>query len=211
MPEVPEELPRLLWISPGIGLGDDLLRRLRAAVAGGLRAFQLREKSSFARSLALFAPKLRAILPRGDGLVLINDRVDVCLATDLDGVQIGHGSIPVASARALVGTERWVGASVHDDRELADAEEGGADFVIVSPVFPVRKRGMPPAPPLGLVGLETLTRRTRLPVFALGGIRPARVREVVDQGVHGIAVSSALAEAEDPKSMATELVEALRR
>ena len=203
------EFPRLLWISPGDGLSEALLRRLQVCVAAGLRAFQLREKASFARQLAVFAPRLRRILPPDKGVVLINDRLDVCLAADFDGVQLGHGSLAVRQARHMLGPQPWIGRSVHDERELVEAEEGGADFVLVSPVYAVRKRGMPNSAPLGLVGLRRLCQRSSLPVLALGGIQAERVDELLEQGVHGIAVLSAIAKSDDPRQVVETLLERL--
>lgn len=201
--------PRLLWISPGAGLSDALVRRLRACVKGGLEAFQLREKASFARDLANFAPELRRAMPRDRGVLLINDRVDVCLAAEYDGVQLGQFSLRVEAARSLLGPEAWIGASVHDERELDVAQDGGADYVLASPIYPVRKRGMPPASPLGLVGLAELCARARVPVLALGGVRVESVTEVLDQGAHGVAVMSAIAESEDPRAMVEKYLGAL--
>lgn len=203
-------LPRLLWISPGEGVGEKLLRTLRAAVRGGLRAFQLREKASFARTLHEIAPELRRILPREDGsLLLINDRVDVAMSADFDGVQLGHGSLPVRSARQVLGTPKRIGCSVHDLDELRGAEAGGADFVIASPIYPVRKRGLPPAPPLGLVGLRRICEASSLPVYALGGVTPTSVPELLQQGVHGVAVMSTIAKASDPAAIVESFVAAL--
>lgn len=198
--------PRLLWISPGTGLDHDLVRRLNLAAQAGLRGFQLREKASFARHLVDFAPSLRAALAAPESLLLVNDRVDVCCAAGYDGVQLSHASISIRSARAQLGADAWIGASVHDERQLASAEDEGADFVIVSPVFLVRKRGMAPAPPLGLLGLRTLSRRSALPVLALGGIHGGNVLEVLDQGVHGVAVQSAVGSAADPRAVVADLL-----
>ena len=202
------ELPRLFWISPGAGLGSALERRLAACVGGGLRAFQLREKASFARDIVAAIARLRRSLPAAPGqLLVVNDRVDVALVADCDGVHLGSGSIATADARRLLGTRAWIGRSVHDENELSEAVEGGADYVFVSPVYPVSKRGGPPAPPLGLRGLRTLVERSPLPVYALGGVKEARLDELFESGIHGVALLSALADASDPKAATRSLVE----
>lgn len=203
-------LPRLLWISPGDGLGDGLWRTLRAAVRGGLRGFQLREKDCFVRALFDAAPELRRILPREDGgFLVVNDRADVALCSDFDAVQLGHASLPVRATRQLVGASKRIGRSVHNFDELREAEDGDADFVIASPVYPVRKPGLPPSPPLGLRGLREICDATSIPVYALGGIVPERVGEVLAQGVHGVAVQRAIARADDPARVVAEFLRQL--
>lgn len=202
-------LPSLFWISPGDGLGEALWRQLRACVRGGLQGFQLREKASFARDLAAAGTDIRKILPAGDGLALVNDRVDVAQAAPFDGVHLGGGSLPVAKARAILGEDAWIGRSVHDQAELEEAAQGGADFVFASPVFPVRKSGLPASSPLGLVGLERLIARSPLPVLALGGITLDNVSEVRRAGVHGVAVMRSVANAGDPRAFVEAMLEQL--
>ena len=202
------ELPRLFWISPGAGLSSALERRLAACVGGGLRAFQLREKASFPRDIVAALARLRRSLPAASGqLLVVNDRVDVALVADCDGVHLTSASIATADARRLLGTRAWIGRSVHNEAELEEAVDGGADYVFVSPVYPVSKRGRPPAPPLGLRGLKAFVEQSPLPVYALGGIREARLDELFQTGIHGVAVLTALADAADPKSQTRVLVE----
>jgi len=181
-------LPRLLWISPGIAPG--VLDRLADLGRAGLEAVQLRDKQASARELA---DAVLAARQRFAGTIVVNDRVDVCLATGADGVQLGGRSLPVAVVRRMLGTALWIGKSVHDRAELAEAEEGRADFVLVSPFGVVEKPGQRPLPPLGVDGLAEFVRSTALPVFALGGVEPGDVPAILATGAAGVAVQSGLA------------------
>ncbi len=204
-----KEAPRLFCISPGEGLGPDLDRRLQACVRGGLRAFQLREKASFTGDLVDKARSLRRILPKGESLFVINDRVDVALAADLDGVHLGGHSMSVVDARRLLGADAWIGVSVHDVDQLSRACDEGADYVFVSPVFPTRKAGFRSARSLGLRAFAELVELASVPVFALGGIQAERVREVRGCGAHGVAVLSGLRDAVDAEERTESYMEEL--
>ena len=191
-------LPSLLWISPGRGLGEPLYQRLAACVRAGLRGFQLREKLSFPGDILSFAERAHQLMAPLGGRVFVNDRVDIARAAGIAGVHLGSRALPCQVARGLLAPGQLVGASVHDVEELERALEGGADYIIASPVYPVRKEGRMSAPPLGPVGLSDLVERSTVPVYALGGIQPAKVAAVRDTGVQGIAVLSGIGEARDP-------------
>ncbi|MEZ5989186.1 MAG: thiamine phosphate synthase [Planctomycetota bacterium] len=100
-------------------------------------------------------------------------------------------------------------ASVHDEAELERAVAAGADYVLASPVHPVRKAGRPSGAPLGLLGLEALVRAAPIPVLALGGVTPARLPEILATGVHGVAAMSGIGDAADPGAAVAAYLEAL--
>ena len=204
-----DRVPRLVWISPGLGLGAELHRRLSAAVKAGLRGFQLREKISFPRDLLVAARELRELLPGDESLFVVNDRIDVCLAAGLDGVHLAGTSLPTAEVRKILGPHAWIGRSVHDREELDEAVLGGADYLYVSPVFPLNKKGSLAVRPLGIRGLTDFVKAAPIPVYALGGIRKDRMACVLDSGVHGVAVQSAIAAARDPREAVSALLELL--
>ncbi len=193
--------PKLFWISPGSGVGPELYRRLSSCVSAGLRAFQLREKGSFAGHLLDAARDLRRLIPKDEGVFMVNDRVDVALAADLDGAHLGFSSFQAKDARGLLGADRLVGVSVHNQAELERAIEGGADFVFASPVFPVFKKGQQLTQPMGPIGLRKIVEASPIPVFALGGMTPERVGQAMDAGAHGVAVLSAIARSDDPAAV----------
>jgi len=116
-------------------LSRDLLSVLEQALEGGVRAIQLREKDLSGKELFVLAEKARRLCDRYQAALLINDRVDVALAIDVAGVQLGKPSLPLPDARALLGNNRFIGASVHSPEEAQDAERGGADFIVFGPVY----------------------------------------------------------------------------
>jgi thiamine-phosphate diphosphorylase len=118
--------------------------------------------------------------------LIVSDRADLCVAYGLGGVQLPASGLPVAVARAACGPVPWVGASVHDTDEL-DASRR-ASGLLVSPIWPTASK--PGHPGIGLAGLAALAGRTAVPVYALGGVTPERVSEVVDHGAYGCAALS---------------------
>ncbi len=115
--------------------GRDLLWVLEQALEGGVNAVQLREKDLGGKDLYELAEKTSRLCERYRASLFINDRVDVALAVDAAGVQLGKTSLPIETARVLLGPEKLIGASIHSLEELSDAEKGGADFVLFGPVY----------------------------------------------------------------------------
>ncbi|MHB8707937.1 MAG: thiamine phosphate synthase [Desulfuromonadales bacterium] len=177
--------------------GRTLVATVEAALHGGVRAVQLREKDLSAAELLPLAAELRDLTRRFDARLLINDRIDVALAIDADGVHLGGHSLPVAVARRLLGPQRLIGVSTHHPDEISAADDASADFVTFGPVFATpSKRAY--GEPLGLAALRTACSNTSLPIFALGGIKPCHVAAMADTGTHGVAVISAVIAAPDP-------------
>lgn len=204
-------LPSLLWISDGRGDLERLVGIVGAAVAGGLRAVQLREPSWSARQLVAACARVRPLLAAVDGVLLVNDRVDVAAGGGCDGAQVGHRSLPVGAARTALGPRPWLGASCHDAGELAAAAAGGADFALLSPVWPTASK--PGHPGLGLAAAGALTVGAPLPVHWLGGATVARIATAralpAPQRPAGFAVLGAIGAAADPQSATAELLQAV--
>jgi len=177
--------------------GRTLTATVEAALRGGVRAVQLREKDLPAAQLLPLAKELRAITRRFDARLLINDRIDVAQAVEADGVHLGGHSLPVATARSLLGPDMLIGVSTHHPDEIAVAALGSADFVTFGPVFATPSKTAY-GPPLGLDALRTACIVSPLPVFALGGIRTSDLPGLIDSGIHGVAVISAIIAANDP-------------
>ena len=182
----------------------DILAAVAAALDGGIRAVQLREKDLGGRELFRLAEAMRRLTARYNARLLVNDRVDVAYAAGADGVHLGGGSIPVGEARTLLGTRALIGRSAHGLDELAAAERDGADFATFGPVYATPSKAAY-GPPVGVAALAAACGRATVPVFALGGVGPGNMTETLKAGAFGIAVISAVVAAADPRAAALEL------
>ena len=175
---------------------------VQAALDGGVRAVQVREKDLEGRELYELAEQLRALTMRYQAQLLINDRIDVALAVEADGVHLGHNSFCVKDARRLLGTEKLIGVSTHSQQEITAARE--ADFIAFGPVYYTPSKAAY-GEPQGLNRLREAVSQSAVPVFAIGGIKADRVAEVLETGAHGIAMISALSAATDPAQAARDV------
>ena len=188
--------------------GRPLRDVVHAALRAGVRAIQLREKDLPPRALLALARDLAGLARTYDARVLVNDRVDVCLAAGSAGVHLPATGLPVAAARGLVGPDRLIGVSAHSADEAARAEREGADFVVLGPIFETpSKRAF--GSPIGLRELERARTRCRVPLFGIGGITTDRVREVLKAGARGVAVVGSVMAAEDVERASRELLREL--
>lgn len=184
--------------------GRPLLDVVEAALHGGADAVQLREKDLGGRDLLELARRLLPLCRRYGARLLVNDRLDVALACDADGVQLPAASFALADARCLLGQEKLIGASTHTLAEVAAAARAGADFAVFGPVFDTpAKRAY--GPPVGLDALEQAARAATIPVLAIGGITPTNAADVHAHGAAGVAAIGALLTAADPAAAARAL------
>ncbi len=184
--------------------GGDILGVVAAALDGGIRAVQLREKDLGGRDLFRLAEAMRRLTARYGARMLVNDRIDVAYAAGADGVHLGGGSIPAADARKLLGVRALIGRSAHNGAELAAAEAEGADFATFGPVYATPSKARY-GPPVGVAALAAACGSAKIPVFALGGVGPGNMQETLIAGAFGIALISAVVAAADPRAAALEL------
>jgi thiamine-phosphate pyrophosphorylase len=184
--------------------GRPLVNIVEQGLRGGARAVQLRERGLETRALLSLAHELRALTRSHDALLLINDRVDIALACDADGVHLPTHSFAVADARRLVGPTRLIGVSTHHLDEVRAAANAGADFVVFGPVYETPSKQQF-GTPVGLDALQQAT-RTNIPVIAIGGVTTERILELRAHGAAGVAVIRAVFAAEDPAAAATAIV-----
>lgn len=177
-------------------------------LGAGLRAVQLREKDLAVRDLLALARDLRESTRRHGARLIVNDRVDVALAAGADGVQRTHVSLPVSALRAIASPGFLIGASTHSVAEARAAEADGADFVVFGPVYDTPSKRVYGAPQ-GLGALETVASAVSRPVIAVGGITPARVREVLAAGAAGVAVIRGIYGAARPADATKAFLDAL--
>ena len=188
----------------GLARGRPLAEIVRTAVAGGVTCVQLREKNCGTREFIEEARALLAALqPLGIPLI-VNDRVDVALAVGADGVHLGQQDMAISDARRL-GPPGWIiGVSAESRADAIRAENEGADYVGVSPVFATPTK-IDHAPPLGLAGLRAIRGAVKIPLVAIGGIQLKNAREVIRAGADGLAVVSAIVAADSPRAAAADL------
>jgi thiamine-phosphate pyrophosphorylase len=196
----------LIAITDGMADGEaGLLRRAAAAALGGATMLQLRLKDADARSLVEVARALIETLPTP---VIVNDRVDVALASGAAGVHLGVDDLPVSAARAIVPDGFIIGVSVGSDAEISGS--AGADYAGIGPVFGTRSKA-DAGVSIGVEEFARLSARTGLPSVGIGGVTPENAREVIDAGAAGVAVISALLAAKDPAEAARSLRYAIGR
>jgi len=188
--------------------GRDLVTVVGECLAAGLPAVQVREKDLPAAELAALCRRLRAPTRERGALLIVNDRVDVALATAADAVQRTSASLPLEDIRAIAGARLRVGASVHSLEDAVEAEAKGADWVVFGPVYdtPSKRRY---GAPQGLDALAKVAGRVRIPVVAIGGITPERVAEVRAAGASGVAAITAILDAPSPADAVRRFLAAL--
>ena len=181
------------------------LEALELALAGGVRALQLREKDLSPRALFSLSQKVRSLTNKYSAKMFINDRVDIAHMVGADGVHLTETSVSAAEIRQNF-PNLLVGVSTHSMESARHAEYGGAHFITFSPIFdtPSKKEY---GPPQGLDQLQAVCRDVNLPVLALGGIRKDHVSTVLDQGAFGVALISGIWNDPDIKQASFEYMQ----
>jgi thiamine-phosphate pyrophosphorylase len=189
--------------------GDDLVAGVEKALRGGVRAVQLREKDLTTRERFELGLKLRRLTSDFGAKLLVNGDAALALAVGADGVHLPQDGLPADVCRKLLGPEMLVGVSTHSAKEAKEAETKGADFITFGPVYHTASKAKY-GPPVGIDSLRAACAAAGLPVFALGGIGPSNVEEVISAGTAGVALISAVLAASEPQTAASEIAECLR-
>lgn len=175
-----------------------------AAVRGGVTCVQLREKHCSTREFIREARSLQPLLHRLKIPLIINDRLDVALAIAADGIHLGQSDMHISDARRLVGKKMIIGISAENFDDAIVAEQEGADYIGISPVFATDTK-TDTAAPLGLEGIRRIRRAVGIPLVGIGGINFSNAREILSAGADGVAVVSAIIAADCPETAAAEL------
>jgi thiamine-phosphate diphosphorylase len=181
-----------------------------AAVRGGVTCVQLREKNCSTREFIREARSLQQLLYRYKIPLIINDRLDVALAIGADGVHLGQSDMHIADARRLAGDKMIIGISAENLEDAIIAEQEGADYIGMSPVYATKTK-VDTAAPLGLEGIRRIRQAVRIPLIGIGGIHVGNVRAVIGAGADGVAVVSAIVGADCAETAAAELKNILNR
>ena len=195
-------------LDPSVRPDRPLMEVLNAAAAGHVRIFQYRNKTASMKDALTEAGPLRRRARELNVLFLVNDRCDLALAINADGVHLGQSDLPYLKARQLLGEQKYIGLSTHNAGQVKEAEQLRPDYIGFGPIFtPASKTDHDPV--VGVEGLTRVRALTSLPLFAIGGIQTQHVRPLIDAGANGIAVISAVCSASDIRTAAAKFTEQL--
>lgn len=183
---------------------------IEACIRGGARVIQLREKNWPAAKILEVGRYIRSVTKQNNVTFIVNDRVDLALALEADGIHVGQQDISVEVVRKLVGPDMIVGASAGTPEEARKAERDGANYIGVGPVFPTETK-KDARSPRGLDLLAKIKNSTKLPVFGIGGIKIENAGQVIQAGADGVAVVSAVVGAVDIAQAARRFVEEIQK
>ncbi len=178
------------------------------ALKGGAAMIQLRHKTASGSQLLVWAVEIQKLCQQYQALCIINDRVDIALASKADGVHLGQQDLPARAARKLLGETAIIGVTASSLKEALQAEQDGADYIGFGHIYPTHSK-LKESSPLGLDILQKTAVLVSLPILAIGGINQENAASVISSGASGIAVISAVSRANDPARAARELCRAL--
>ena len=192
-------------LDPSVCPARPLVEVLTAAAEAGASLFQYRNKTASIKEAYVEALALRRAAAKAGVLFIVNDRCDLAMAVDADGVHLGQGDLPLDLARKVMGPDKLIGLSTHNPGQVRDATAGKPDYLGFGPIFkPGSKQDHDPV--VGLERLRAIRSLTSLPVFAIGGIQLDQVREVILARADGVAVISAILKATDIKHVVKEFL-----
>nr|WP_295000272.1 thiamine phosphate synthase [uncultured Methanobrevibacter sp.] len=183
---------------------EKFLRTIEEAIKGGVSVVQIREKTADTLDFYNLSLKVKDITTKYNVPLIINDRVDIALAIDADGVHVGQSDMPCDVTRKLVGPDKIVGVSAATIEEAKKAEKDGADYIGTGAVFPTATKD--DAPKITKKDLKEIVDSINIPVVAIGGITLENAHELKDTGIKGLSVVSAIMSSDNPKKSSEELL-----
>ncbi len=204
------DLSLYLVTDRSLSLGRSLESVVFDAAEGGVTMVQLREKDCSTLEFYQQAMLLKECLRPYRIPLIINDRLDIALACDAEGLHIGQSDIPYDIARKLLGKDKIIGLSVECLQDAVDANELDVDYIGISPVFGTPTK-TDTAPALGLEGTREIVKISRHPAVGIGGINQTNAADIIEAGADGISVVSAIMSASDPKQAAFQLMNIIQK
>ena len=192
-----------LYLVTDGGAGEEFFKIVEQAVSGGVTLVQLREKTTDTRTFYELALQVKKITAFHEVPLIINDRLDIALAVDADGLHVGREDLPVAIARRLLGAEKILGATAATVQAALAAERDGADYIGSGAVYPTATKTGKALLPLSV--FSQIKQAVRIPVVAIGGITAENAIPVFQAGADGVAVVSAIMSSADPAAAAKAL------
>jgi thiamine-phosphate pyrophosphorylase len=190
--------------------GKKLTDIIEQAIDGGVGTVQLREKDLSTGDLYSLAKEIREITERKGANLIINDRVDIAIAVDADGVHLGWQSLEIDTVRRMIGQDKIIGFSAHSLEEAKRAENSGADYISISPIFDTVNKDYF-IEPLGVGEIGKIKAQINIPVIALGGINENNVSKVLKSGADGIAMISAILLSDSPGQAVKRICREMRK
>lgn len=191
----------------GILKGRDIFEAVEEALIGGVTLLQLREKDVSSLDFFNIALKMKALAKKYNVPFIINDRLDIALAVDADGLHIGQSDLPLEVTRKLLGENKILGYSVGNLEEAIYGEKHGADYLGAGPIFPTGSKA-DAGSPIGVQGLTELKKAVSLPIVGIGGISLSNLKDVKKSGIEGISLISAILGRSDIQAASRELINA---
>lgn len=211
MSVITSPFPPLYVVTDRLRTGEDrFLRILEDIIPEQGMMIQIREKDLDTRELLRFVQAVQQLALPFRVPCVINDRVDLVLATKATGVHLRADSMPTKEARQCLGDGYLIGKSIHSAEEALQSEQDGADFVVLGPVYETPSKQQY-GPPLGIDVIREAVRHCAIPVYAIGGLTPARVEQVMAAGAAGVAVISSICQAASPREAVTTYATQLRK
>jgi thiamine-phosphate pyrophosphorylase len=187
-----------------LSAGKSHLQVAEEAILGGADVIQLRDKTATSGELYNWARQIRDLTRKHQIPFIVNDRLDIALAVNADGLHVGQEDLPVSIARRILGPSHLLGVSAGSLAEALQAEKDGADYLGVGPVYEARSTKADAGEPRGLSLVSEIHRQCRIPVMAIGGINLENVAAVFQAGADGVAVISAIVAAPDIRQASLE-------
>lgn len=188
----------------------EMFAAVEEALKAGVKAVQLREKDLATRELLDMAYRMRELTARYNARLFINDRADIAMCVNADGVHLGQSSMPVYAARKVVGDKFMIGVSTHNLDEALTAEREGADFITFGSIYRTPSK-LKYGRPVGIESLKAIAEKVAIPVFGIGGIKPDNAKEVINAGAYGVALISGILSAADVTSASMEYLTQIKR
>lgn len=183
---------------------EKFLKTIEEAIKGGTTVVQIREKTADTLDFYNLALKVKEITTKYNVPLIINDRVDIALAIDADGVHVGQSDMPCDVTRRLIGDDKILGVSAATIDEAQKAQKDGADYIGTGAVFPTKTKD--DAPSVTKQELKEIVDSIEIPVVAIGGINLENAHDLIDTGISGLSVVSAIMSSDNPKKASEKLL-----
>ncbi|MDQ0205604.1 thiamine phosphate synthase [Alkalicoccobacillus murimartini] len=186
--------------------GRSMVDVMEKAILGGVDIIQLRDKKSSKLDVLKKAQKLRKLTEKHQVTFIVNDHIDVALAVGADGIHVGQDDLPLDEVRKIVGPDMIIGISTHHIDEAKAAEQGGADYIGVGPIFPTNSKE-DVVDPVTTTYIQQIEEEITIPYVAIGGIKRHNLKQVMEAGARRVCMITEIVQAEDVQARCEEIIQ----